>query len=80
MNFKVMAANVCGREKTARWIFGIILFVAGIIVAGTAGWIMGIGGVILILTAMFSYCPVNAMFHRNTCMVRSPGNRDINDL
>ncbi|GAL85285.1 hypothetical protein MYP_2514 [Sporocytophaga myxococcoides] len=75
-----MAANVCGREKTARWIFGIILFVAGIIVAGTAGWIMGIGGVILILTAMFSYCPVNAMFHRNTCMVRSPGNRDINDL
>ncbi|MCR6639152.1 MAG: DUF2892 domain-containing protein [Sporocytophaga sp.] len=75
-----MAANVCGREKTARWIFGIILFIAGIIVAGTAGWIMGIGGVILILTAMFSYCPVNAMFHRNTCMVRSPGNRDINDI
>ncbi len=75
-----MAANVCGREKTARWIFGIILFVAGIIVAGTAGWIMGIGGVILILTAMFSYCPVNAIFHRNSCMVRSPGNRDISDL
>jgi hypothetical protein len=75
-----MAANVCGREKTVRWIFGIILFIAGIIVAGTAGWIMGIGGVILILTAMFSYCPVNAVFHRNTCMVRSPGNRDINDI
>ncbi len=75
-----MAANVCGKEKTARWIFGIILFVAGIIVAGTAGWIMGIGGVILILTAMFSYCPVNAMFHRNTCVVRSPGNRDISDI
>ncbi|WP_028979216.1 YgaP family membrane protein [Sporocytophaga myxococcoides] len=72
-----MAANVCGREKTARWIVGIILFVAGIVVAGTAGWIMGIGGVVLILTAMFSYCPVNAMFHRNTCMVRTPGNRDI---
>ncbi|MBO9703778.1 MAG: DUF2892 domain-containing protein [Sporocytophaga sp.] len=72
-----MAANVCGREKSVRWIVGIILFVAGIVVAGTAGWIMGIAGVALILTAMFSYCPVNAMFHRNTCMVRTPGNRDI---
>lgn len=75
-----MAANVCGREKTVRWIIGIILFVAGIIVAGTAGWIMGIVGVVLILTAMFSYCPINAMFHRNSCMVRTSGNKDIDDI
>lgn len=72
-----MAPNVCGREKSVRWIAGIILFIAGIVIAGTTGWIMGIAGVVLILTAMFSYCPVNAIFHRNTCMVRTPGNRDI---
>jgi len=36
-----MDANVCGREKSGRWIFEIILFITGIIVAGTAGWIMG---------------------------------------
>ncbi|MBO9703780.1 MAG: hypothetical protein J7604_26475 [Sporocytophaga sp.] len=36
-----MAADVCSREKSARGIVEIILFISGIIVAGTAGWIMG---------------------------------------
>ncbi|MBX9853007.1 MAG: DUF2892 domain-containing protein, partial [Cytophagaceae bacterium] len=35
----------------------------------------GIIGLGLLLTAMFSYCPMNALMHRNTCSrtyIRSP--------
>lgn len=42
-NLKIvgMDENVCDREKSTGWVFKIILFIAGIFVAGTAGWIMG---------------------------------------
>jgi hypothetical protein len=70
-----MAANVCGKEKRTRGIIGVLLIVAGFIVSQTIGWILGIVGVVLLLTAMFSYCPINALAHRNSCrrpLVRDP--------
>ncbi|MFN3405070.1 MAG: DUF2892 domain-containing protein [Cytophagaceae bacterium] len=77
-----MTANVCGREKTTRWILGIVLFVLGLIITGVAGWILGILGIISILTALFSYCPVNYLAGRNTCSIAghdegSYTNRDL---
>lgn len=62
-----MAANVCGRERRTRGIMGVILIVVAFIVGEVFGRIIGIVGLALLLTAMFSYCPVNAMAGRNSC-------------
>ena len=69
-----MAANVCGRERRTRGIIGVIFIVLAFIVGEIIGWIIGIVGLSLLLTAMFSYCPVNAMAGRNSCRryVRDP--------
>lgn len=62
-----MRANVCGRERRIRGIVGILMIIIGFIVGATAGWIIGIIGLVLLLTGMFSYCPMNALMHRNSC-------------
>lgn len=68
---KFMAANVCGRERRTRGIIGVLLIVAAFIIGQTIGWVVGIAGLILLLTAMFSYCPINALAHRNSCRPRT---------
>jgi uncharacterized membrane protein len=69
-----MRANVCGPERRVRGIVGVLLIIVGFIVAQTAGWIIGIIGLVLLLTAMLSYCPINAIFGRNSCraFIRDP--------
>ena len=70
-----MAKNVCGREKRTRGILGVLFIVLAFIVGETLGWIIGVVGLALLLTAMFSYCPMNALMHRNTCnrpVIRTP--------
>ena len=77
-----MAANVCGKERRSRGIIGVLLIVASFIIGQTIGWIVGIVGLALLLTAMFSYCPINALAHRNTCrsrpFVRDPMRDTVN--
>lgn len=69
-----MVANVCGRERRVRGIVGVLLIIAGFVVGATLGWVLGIVGLVLLLTAMFSYCPLNALMHRNSCRayIRDP--------
>ena len=73
-SIKLMAANVCGREKRTRGIVGVLFIIVAFIVGETIGWAIGIVGLVLLLTAMFSYCPLNAMMHRNSCRsyIRDP--------
>jgi hypothetical protein len=59
-----MGRNVCGRERTLRFAIGLLLVVLGI---AYGSWIIGILGGIPILTAMFSYCPINQALGRNSC-------------
>ena len=62
-------ANVCGREKRVRSIVGVLLIIAAFVIGETLGWVVGIIGIVLLLTAILSYCPVNALAHRNTCAI-----------
>jgi hypothetical protein len=59
-----MGRNVCGRERTLRFVIGLLLVALGI---AYGSWIIGIIGGIPILTAMFSYCPINKVMGRNSC-------------
>jgi hypothetical protein len=56
--------NVCGRERTIRFLLGILIVGIGIFYGS---WIIGIIGGIPLLTAVFSYCPVNHALGRNSC-------------
>ncbi|MFL5728623.1 MAG: DUF2892 domain-containing protein [Cytophagaceae bacterium] len=56
--------NVCGRERTLRFLLGVLLIVLGIFYNS---WIIGLLGWLPIATAVFSYCPVNSLFGRNSC-------------
>lgn len=65
-----MTANVCGRERRIRGIVGVILIIVGFIIGGNAlGWIVGIVGLVLLLTGILSYCPINSLTGRNSCRV-----------
>jgi hypothetical protein len=61
-----MGRNVCGRERTLRFVIGFLLVALGI---AYGSWIIGIIGGIPILTAMFSYCPINKAMGRNSCSI-----------
>jgi len=58
---------------------GVILIVLGMIVAN---WIVGVAGLVVLLTAMFSYCPINQLLHRNSCTITQRAkdlvNEDVN--
>jgi hypothetical protein len=56
--------NVCGRERTIRFLLGILLVGIGIFYSS---WITAIIGAIPLLTAVFSYCPLNRALGRNSC-------------
>lgn len=63
----IMTRNVCGRERTWRGITGLILIILGIVMNS---WIIGTIGVIPLLTAIFSFSPINQAMNRNTCRHR----------
>lgn len=61
-----MVQNVCGTERLIRFLLGFVIIVVAI---GISSWVLGIIGVILLLTAVFSYCPINQALSRSTCPI-----------
>ena len=72
--------NMSKNEKIVRMMVGTALFVIGWLVlqgygvflwavtaATVAGLVLGIIGVVLFLTGVFAWCPLNALLHHNTC-------------
>lgn len=60
--------NVGGAERTTRLVVGLILIAFGYGASATA-WLSGLLyalGVVILLTALASYCPVNAAIGRNS--------------
>lgn len=72
-----MIPNVCGRERNIRAMIGVILIVLGMVIAN---WVLGVVGFALLLTAVFSYCPVNYLLHRNSCTVKERAKDMVNDV
>ena len=71
-----MIQNVCGRERNLRAMIGVILIVLGMIVAN---WVVGIAGFAVLFTAVFSYCPINQLFHRNSCTITQRAKDLVNE-
>ena len=71
-----MIPNVCGRERNLRAMIGVILIVFGMVVAS---WILGIAGLLVLLTSVFSYCPINHLLNRNSCTIEQRAKDMINN-
>ncbi|MGE4372195.1 MAG: DUF2892 domain-containing protein [Xanthobacter sp.] len=71
-----MTANVGGADRVVRFIVGIILllvpFVGVSIIPALADiggwvWVIGIVGLVMLLTAIFRFCPAYLLVGINTC-------------
>jgi len=66
-----MACNIGKADRILRVVFGIVLnCFAGFIISGTTGIIMGIVGLVLLITGLIGNCPAYSLFHINTCGVK----------
>ncbi len=61
-----MVCNLGKSDRIFRAMFGIALFVSGILVGGTAGTVMGFVGLIPLVTAAVGNCPAYTVLKINT--------------
>ena len=64
-----MPCNSGGMERIIRGILGIVLVLAWFLhwVLGTLGLILGILGLVFIVTAAIGFCPIFSIIGVNTC-------------
>lgn len=62
-----MKCNVGKTDRILRVIVGGLLIGAGFYTGGTAGWVMGIVGLIPLFTGMVGYCPAYSLFKIDSC-------------
>jgi hypothetical protein len=75
-----MAHNMGKTERIVRLILGVALFYIGLGVFGAVGVFssvvssmsefglaVSLAGVVVFLTGLFSYCPINAVVRHNSC-------------
>ena len=59
--------NEAGWDRIARVAVGVALVVVGFVsVGGTTGTVLGIGGLIPLVTGLVGYCPLYALLHVRT--------------
>lgn len=68
-----LSCNVGGTDKTVRLIVGILLVAVGLLADLGTTWTIVVyaAAVIALLTAFVGYCPLNALFGRDTCAPQS---------
>lgn len=60
-------ANEAGWDRIARVVLGVVLLVVGFgVVGGTGGTILGIVGLIPLVTGLVGYCPLYSVFKFRT--------------
>lgn len=70
-----MTANVGGIDRILRFVVGVVLilvpFVGGAVpaLAGLGGWawLIGAVGLVMLLTAIFRFCPAYVLLGINSC-------------
>jgi hypothetical protein len=55
MGLLVRIVNVGREERIFRYIIGVILVFLAFFISGLFGWVLGIIGVLIVLTAIFRY-------------------------
>lgn len=67
--------NEAGWDRIARVVLGVVLLVVGFgVVGGTGGTILGVVGLIPLLTGLVGYCPLYSVFHLRTNRQDEPTN------
>jgi len=61
------SCNVGSADRLARVLAGSGLLIGGVLVGGTWGWVMGIVGLVPILTGLTGRCPAYTLMGINTC-------------
>jgi len=62
----MLKVNLGQGDRTARIILSIGLIVGGFFAGGTAGLILGIVGLVPLITGLMGYCPLYSLFHKST--------------
>jgi len=66
-----MKRNTGDIDRAIRAILGLVLIaLAATGTVGVWGWIGIVIGIVLLLTAIFSFCPAYAIFGMNTCPMK----------
>jgi hypothetical protein len=65
-----MICNIGKADRILRVVFGIAFIVAGLMISGTTGIIMGIVGLVLLITGLMGNCSAYSLFHINTCGIK----------
>jgi len=66
-----MKRNTGNIDRAIRAILGLVLIaLAATGTVGVWGWIGIVIGIVLLLTAIFSFCPAYAIFGMNTCEMK----------
>lgn len=63
--------NLGPTDRFLRILFGAGLIVGGFFLQGTAGIVMGVVGLIPLLTGVAGHCPAYSLFKINTCRTDS---------
>lgn len=59
--------NEAGWDRIARVVLGVVLLVVGFgVLGGTGGTVLGVVGLIPLLTGLVGYCPLYSVFHLRT--------------
>lgn len=59
--------NVGNRDREARVVLGVVLIAFGIAMMGTWGVVLGVIGIIPLITGLTGWCPLYALFKISTC-------------
>jgi hypothetical protein len=59
--------NEAGWDRTARVVVGVVLLAVGFgVVGGTGGAVLGVVGLIPLVTGLVGYCPIYGVLHVRT--------------
>ena len=61
--------NEAGWDRGARIVLGVALIVIGFLMGGTWGWVLGVIGLIPLLTGAIGWCPLYSVFKIDTCHI-----------
>ena len=63
-------ANEAGWDRIARVVLGVVLLVVGFgVMGGTGGTVLGIVGLIPLVTGLVGYCPLYSVFRFRTSLL-----------
>jgi hypothetical protein len=68
---KKMKLNESNTDRIIRVGLALVFFVLAFTLKGALVWLMGLLGVVMLVTATVGFCPIYALFGISTCSVKT---------